>query len=105
MKDEDGRMKQEGSLLSKTFPRRGKIRKSSTASPAVGETHGRRPSLFRPTLKGSNTQIRMVQPLAGLGGFFQPVPWVSPTAIHIGLLSESQESGLHFEKSGLCFEL
>jgi len=72
------------SLLSKEFPRRGKIRI------AVGETHGRRPPFFRPTLKGSNIRIRMVQPLAGLGRFFQPVPWVSPTAIHIGLLSESQ---------------
>jgi len=91
MKDK-GRMMNDGSLLSKKFPRRGKIRI------AVGETHGRRPSLFGPTLKGSNTQIRMVQPLAGLGRFFQPVPWVSPTAIHIGLLSESQ-------KSGLCCEL
>jgi len=35
----------------------------------VGETHGRRPPLFPPTLKRSNTQIRMVQPLAGLGAF------------------------------------
>ena len=80
------------SLFSKTFPRRGKTRI------AVGETHGRRPPLFRPTLKGSNTQIHKVQPLAGLGRISQPVPWVSPTAIHIGLLSESH-------KTGLCLEL
>ena len=100
MKDEDGRMKQEGSLLSKTFPRRGKIRKSSTASPAVGETHGKRLPLSRPTLKGSNTQApASFNPLRGCG-IFSPAPRVSPTAgeavegFHIGLLSESHKSGL-----------
>ena len=51
-------------LLSKTFPRRGKIRI------AVGFTRGREPPLFPPALKGSNTQTRMVQPLAGLGAYF-----------------------------------
>jgi len=76
-----------GSLLSKTFPRRGKIRI------AVGETHGRRPPLFPPDPEGVEHPNPFGSTPCGVGRLFQPVPWVSPTAIHIGLLSESLVCG------------